>query len=85
MGDVRRRRRSAQTWVHEVWSRAVGEELALEARPGPLRRGVLTIEVRSASLLHELKGFREQELLSRLLSEDASGRVTGLKFRIAVF
>lgn len=80
-----RRRRKARNRVHEAWERAAGPELVEDARPGPLHKGVLTIEVRSAALLSELEGFRKQQLLSRLLEEDDSGRVTGLRFRIAVF
>ena len=77
-----RRRESA---LSRAWSEAAGPELAAETRPSTLRRGVLTVEVRSAPLLAELTGFRAQEMLSRLLAADPSGRVTGLRFRPGVF
>ena len=67
------------------WERAAGAALAEETRPSTLRRGVLTVDVRSAPLLAELSGFRTEELLTRLLTEDPSGRITGLRFRLGVF
>jgi predicted nucleic acid-binding Zn ribbon protein len=85
MRDVRPGPRRRRSGVQDAWSRVAGTELADEARPATLRKGVLTVEVRSAALLHELEGFRKDELLARLLEEDASGRVTGLKFRLGVF
>ncbi len=71
--------------IADLWSRAAGPELDAETRPSTLRQGVLTIEVRSAALLAELAGFRTDEMLTRLLAEDSSGRFTGLKFRLGVF
>ncbi len=71
--------------IARLWEQAAGPELAKETRPATLRRGVLTVEVRSASLRAELSGFRTQEFLGRLLAADPSGRVTGLVFRPGVF
>ena len=71
--------------IGALWERAAGTEFAQETRPSTLRHGVLTVEVRSAPLLAELSGFRTQELLARVLAEDPSGRVTGLRFRLGVF
>jgi predicted nucleic acid-binding Zn ribbon protein len=68
-----------------TWERAAGPELSAETRPSTLRHGVLTVEARSASVLAELAGFRTEELLARVLAEDPSGRVTGLRFRLGVF
>lgn len=77
------RRRKAG--VEDAWRKAAGDELADETRAATLRQGVLTIEVRSAGLLHELQGFRKDELLARLLEHDTTDRITGLKFRLGVF
>jgi Dna[CI] antecedent, DciA len=73
------------TSIADLWARAAGPELAAETRPSTLRQGVLTVEVRSAALLAELAGFRTDEMLTRLLAEDSSGRITGLRFRLGVF
>ena len=77
-----RRRRNA---VADAWRDAGGADLAETTRPATLRQGVLMVEVRSAALLHELAGFRKEDLLARLLAADSSGRVTGLEFRLGVF
>ena len=85
MRDVRPPGRKRRDKMLETWSRVAGPELAEETRPATLRAGVLIVEVRSTALLHELEGFRKDELLDRLLTEDPTGRVTGLRFRLGVF
>ena len=80
---VQRARRASGIAV--VWERAAGPGLAGETRPATLQRGVLTVEVRSAGLLAELANFRTADLLRRVLAEDPSGRITGLRFRLGVF
>jgi hypothetical protein len=80
---VHRARRASG--IGALWERAAGPELAVDTRPATLRHGVLMVEVRGASLLAELRGFRTDELLARVLAEDPSGRVTGLRFRPGVF
>lgn len=85
LGDAKPAARRGRGSVARSWERAAGAELAPETRPSTLRRGVLTVDVRSAALLHELESFRREELLSRLLAEEPTGRVTGLKFRLGAF
>ena len=69
----------------EAWNRAAGPDLAADTRPTALQHGVLVVEARSSALVAELQAFRREELLSRLLAADPTGRVTGLKFRLGVF
>lgn len=71
--------------IAELWASCAGPELARESHPAALDRGILTVEVRSASLLAELEGFRREVLLGRILSADPSGRVRGLQFRLGGF
>jgi hypothetical protein len=71
--------------IAELWSACAGSGLAADTCPAALDRGVLTIAVRSASLLAELDGFRREELLGRLVTLDPSGRIRGLRFRLEVF
>ena len=85
MRDVRPPRRKRRDRILETWAFVAGPELAAETRPATLRAGVLTIEVRSTALLHELDGFRRDELLELVLARDTTGRVTGLRFRLGVF
>lgn len=65
------RTRRTQSVVAVAWARAAGPELAAETRPATLQRGVLTVEVRSTSLLTELQSFRRDELLARLIEVEA--------------
>ena len=85
MRGVEPRARARRSSMAETWTRAAGSDLAGETHAATLRKGVLTVEVRSAGLLHELEGLRKRELLGRLLEEDVTGRVTGLRFRLGVF
>ena len=85
MRDVRPPKPKRRDAIFRAWSEAAGPELADETRPSTLRKGVLTIEVRSAALLHELEGFRRDELLDRFIAAAPDGRVTGLRFRLGVF
>jgi len=78
-------KRGSRSALARIWEAAAGPELAAETRPSTLRRGVLTVEVRSAALHAELSGFRAGELLSRVLAADPSGRITGLRFAPGVF
>ncbi len=71
--------------MHDAWAKAAGEQLSSETKPATLRKGVLTVEVRSTALLHELSGFRQDELLSRVLAADETGRIKELRFRLGVF
>ncbi|MBL8863621.1 MAG: DUF721 domain-containing protein [Planctomycetes bacterium] len=59
------RRRSVPP-VHAAFAQAAGVELSRRARPVRLSRGVLTVEVDSATHLHELTSFRGEELRQRV-------------------
>jgi len=85
LGEAKPAARRGRRGVAGSWERAAGADLAAETRPATFRAGVLTVEVRSAALLHELSSFRAGELLSRLLAEEPGGRVTGLRFRLGAF
>ena len=85
MRDVRPARGRRRDAILRAWEGAAGPEIAALTRPATLRQGVLTIEVRSAGLLHELRGFRQQELLDRFLEAAPEGRVRELRFRLGVF
>lgn len=71
--------------LQRLWQEAVGPELASETYAAGVRRGVLVVEARSSALLAELTSFRKQELLSKFLAVDPSGRVTALQFRMGAF
>jgi len=81
--------RRRQAGVLDAWTAVAAKEpapeFAQDTRPASLNKGILTVEVRSPALLHELQGFRKDEFLGRLLEHDRTGRITGLRFRLGVF
>lgn len=68
--------------LRSAWKRVAGDELAAQARPMQLARGVLTISVSSAPLLNELAAFQSADLLSRLKQQVPHLQVKSLKFRL---
>ncbi len=85
MRDANLGPRRRKAGVQDAWAAVAVVGLAEDTRAASLNKGVLTVEVRSTSLLHELQGFRKEELLGRLLEQDKTGRITGLRFRLGVF
>jgi predicted nucleic acid-binding Zn ribbon protein len=67
--------------VLRAWHEAVGAEMAVHTRVQGVKKGVVTIEVDSAPLLHELAGYMKHDLL-RVLRSKADAPVTELKFRL---
>jgi hypothetical protein len=65
-----------------AWKAAAGDELASQARPLQLARGVLTIAVSSAPLLNELASFQSADLLARLKRQAPHLNIKSLKFRL---
>jgi hypothetical protein len=62
-----------------AWERAVGPELSRRSRPVAFREGRLTVSFESAALRQEVASFRKDEILGRLRSEYASGRIAALR------
>lgn len=67
--------------VLRAWHEAVGAEMATHARVQSVKKGVVTIEVDSAPLLHELAGYMKNDLLAVVRSK-ADAPVSELKFRL---
>lgn len=59
-------RRRAESPVYAAFDAVAGSDLARRARPVRFARGVLTVEVDSASHLHELESFRGEEMRQRV-------------------
>jgi hypothetical protein len=78
-----RRGRTLLARAERKWSRTVGEALAVHSWPRSLRRGLLTVEVDSSSLLAELGGYRRTELVDRLTAEPEPLGVREIKFVLA--
>jgi hypothetical protein len=68
--------------LRTAWKTIAGEELAAQARPLQLARGVLTIAVSSAPLLNELASFQSADLLARMKRQVPHLNIKSLKFRL---
>lgn len=68
--------------IQQVWREVAGEEFANQTRVSNYRGGVLTIEVQSAPLLHELQVYYKGEFV-KILRERLSVALTSLKFKLA--
>lgn len=66
-----------------AWENAVGPDLSDRARAVSFRRGILTIEVESSTLLSELRGFAAEDLRARAdaLLEDETIRKLSFKLK----
>ena len=71
--------------LHEAWPEVAGPTLARRTRLRAFKAGRLYVEVDSSALLHELTGFRSQELLARLRERVPKPDVSEIRFRLASF
>jgi predicted nucleic acid-binding Zn ribbon protein len=69
----------AQIW--DVWSLAVGESIARNAKPGEIRGPILVVYVTNSTWLHQL-GFMKSEMIARLNTHLGSRLVTDMRFKI---
>ena len=74
-------RKSERVRLEAAWAETVGPGLTADTRVGPLRRGVLEVEVKTAVLLQELAQFHKRRLLTELRKRLPGTPVTDLKFR----
>jgi predicted nucleic acid-binding Zn ribbon protein len=70
--------------IWRVWDRAVGAEIARNARPAAIKGPLLLVHVTSSTWLHHLQ-YRKGDLLAQL--NDALGQavVSDIKFKIGSF
>ncbi len=67
--------------LHQIWTAAVGEELARLCHVIRYRGGVMTVEVNSAPLISELGGFARESLIEELAARGMEG-VHDLRFKV---
>ena len=68
--------------IREAWQKVVGRELAVAAKPGNLRNGVLHIHVADSLTMQELH-FRKKQILQKLQEVDKDLRISDLKFKLS--
>ena len=75
------RRRRVSRELTQAWIEVAGTEIANQTRVRGLRRGVLTIEVESSPLCHQLASFRRDDLLLALQARVRRADVMEIRFR----
>lgn len=65
----------------DIWEKAVGPDIAANARPVAINGDVLLVHVSNSTWLHHLR-FMERELIDRLNQAVNENRVHMLKFKI---
>ncbi len=75
------RRREIEA-VTRAWEVVVGTQTAARTRVVGFKGGVLTLEVASSALKHDLLTFRKNHLLERLREELSGVEVRDLKCRV---
>jgi predicted nucleic acid-binding Zn ribbon protein len=78
-------RRQGRLHLERAWTNSVGSDFDEHTRVLGVKRGVLEIEVDSAVLLQELKGFHKQRLLQSLREKLPKEKIKELRFKIGTF
>lgn len=78
-------RRQERLHFERAWSEAVGPAYDAHTRVLGFTRGILEIEVASALLVHELKGFHRQRLLRTLRAKLPGQSIKDLRFKVGKF
>ncbi len=71
--------------LREKWKKVSGETISIHTEVGMVKRGVLYINVDSATWLHHISGFKKEELLLSIQKEFKRGYISDIKFRVGTF
>jgi predicted nucleic acid-binding Zn ribbon protein len=69
------------TRIWDIWETAVGQVIALNAKPRAFRDGVLIVHVPSSSWIHQLK-FLEKQVAANINSHLDQQLVRQIRFKI---
>ncbi|MBM3996131.1 MAG: DUF721 domain-containing protein [Planctomycetes bacterium] len=78
-------RRQGRLHLERAWSDAVGPEYDRHTRVLGLKRGIFEVEVDSAVLVQELKGYHKRRLLEALRAKLSSESIKELRFKVGKF
>lgn len=78
-------RRQERLHLERAWNEAVGPEFEAHSRVLGLKRGVFEIEVDSAVLVQELKGYHKRRLLETLREKLTGQTIKELRFKVGKF
>ncbi len=78
-------RKNDRLRLESAWAAAAGEVLLKDTAVLGMRRGVLEVAVRNATLMAELTNFHKRGLLTKLRTAMPGVTLTDLKFRAAAW
>lgn len=72
-------RRTELSELTEAWELAAGVEVARRSRVLSLSGGILTVNIESAVLRHEIEGYRKREILQQMKKVCPDRRIAALR------
>lgn len=78
-------RKNDRLRLESAWATAAGEALMKDTAVLGMKRGVLEVAVRNATLMSELTNFHKRGLLTKLRAVMPGVTLTDLKFRAAAW
>jgi len=69
------------TRIWQIWDRAVGSPIAMNAKPDAFKDGVLSVNVSSSAWIQQLK-FLEKQIIANLNQELEAPMISQIRFKI---
>ncbi|MFH2093502.1 MAG: DUF721 domain-containing protein [Pseudomonadota bacterium] len=80
-GKLRPAMDTQMTRIWDIWDKAVGKPIAMNAKPDSFKDGILIINVSSSSWIHQLK-FLEKEMILNINKQLDLVLVKQIRFKI---
>lgn len=72
---------SEMTRIWDIWDRAVGKPIAMNAKPDRFKDGTLMVNVASSTWIHQLQ-FLEKEMISNINKQLDTPLIREIRFKI---
>ena len=72
---------TAMTQIWDIWDEAVGKDIALNAKPGAFKDGILMVNVSSSAWMHQLR-FLEADIIQNINQRLGRAMVQTIRFKI---
>lgn len=81
LGKYRPARDMEMTQIWDIWDSAVGQAIALNAKPNTFKEGTLTVNVSSSAFIHHLR-FLEKDMITKINKKTGKELVKQIRFKI---
>lgn len=81
LGKYRPARDMEMTRIWEIWDKAVGRPIAMNAKPDSFKDGILSVNVSSSAWIHQLK-FLEKEMKANINKQIKKAPIKEIRFKI---